>query len=165
MNQPTTNNTTKKALSAPSAPVSALSADVLLSAGFTAEDLETIEENRFSVGIVRKAEPYFFHVQYGGVIPLSEIRKEYEDLKEDLAEEDDIHSLSEWLDALTDMGGDLCPAEHFFLPVVNGEEMNEQADDTAWFVIDGATDFFAKTGDAVTILSVFSPDYADIEID
>lgn len=138
--------------------LSALSAENLLSAGFTAEDLKTIEKHGFSVGVLYVNEPHFFNIDIGGIFPLSAIRAEYEENREEL-KEDGIESFGEYVEYITAMGGSAYNTDHFFLPIVNGEAMPEQAEYEAECVIDGAVQFFGKPGNNVTILLVFCPAY------
>lgn len=149
--------------------LSALSAPVLLSAGFTAEDLSALAENGFSACVMHKKQPYLWNVDLDEYVPLSAIRAEYRENREDIADEWDVHSFREWLDCLTDMGGDFRDVKRFFCPIISGKMLLDRGDDKAYWAIQNAIDFCKFEEEegrkpSVRIAAIFCPTYYEMNV-
>lgn len=136
-------------------------ADTILSAAFSAEQLSAIREHGFSAAVIFADEPFFYYSGVGECYPLSAIRHDYEEVAEDY-KADEINSFEEFIEAATDMGGDLFPTDAFFcygkrlrvLP--EGEIFMREGDEDFDLVLECAEEA-ADDETAVTIYKVFCP--------
>lgn len=148
--------TNKNTLSAPVS-VSALSA---LFEGEDASLLQRIADDGFSVSSATFDNAAFYHSGFGGVISLSALRYNYEMCAEDYAADEGINTFREYVDAVTDMGGDCRPIYgHFYSFKINGSnemdidcEGDEYADTDLEHVIDLAEWKAEGTNDKIEIV-------------
>ena len=153
---------TKSLVSAPSAPVSASAVSAVFPDA-TPDQVEQIIRNGFSVRSSAFDDAVFYSDCFGGLVSLSALRRDYEEHREEV-EADDIHSFGEWVDCLTDMGGDMSPIYGCFYGfTVDGKhEMDinhtgdEFADSDLGYVLDMAEE---KSGKIEIVRYVLSADW------
>lgn len=119
--------------------------------------------------IVTMQEPVFSCSDTGEYQTLSAIRGYYDANREELAENDDITSFCDYIDALTDMGGSARPVSEYWSFLSDGMLVYNQGDDDLSSAIDMALDWqaFESVWDAgelvsapeVIICRVFCPAY------
>lgn len=141
------------------------------SSAFSAAAVKEMRRSGITPCEATAAEPIFYNVDLMSYHTLSDIRREYEEAKDALAE-DDIITFDEALDYFTAMGGSLREVSAFYVfrDAETGWTAWDEADDDEEYVIEQACEYkmastfydefnIPHTVNAVQVIKVFCPQY------